>query len=237
MASYPSGQRELTVNQPFSTSGVRIPHLPPNVNDPAEAGSFTFNAMSVIRTPAGSRIPNKAEPLSGGVPSPRDAALAASGPLHVVARYDSATQLRREAGQNVKPSHFDRTRRHAALAALLVIPLTLSLSGCFAVHATSGRSSSHASDVVTPIPQPQPSAALLSAVSNIDTDLDTTKATTLVVEQACTDLSSTFSQSQMVSYSLDSVTSDFESILEISPSKTAKIIHLAATEYCPKWDQ
>ncbi|CAD5138250.1 protein of unknown function [Microbacterium sp. Nx66] len=29
LASYPSGQRDLTVNQPSSTSGVRIPHSPP----------------------------------------------------------------------------------------------------------------------------------------------------------------------------------------------------------------
>src|SRR6478609_3598419 len=28
-AGYPSGQRELTVNQPAQPSGVRIPHLPP----------------------------------------------------------------------------------------------------------------------------------------------------------------------------------------------------------------
>ena len=30
LASYPSGQRELTVNQPALHSGVRIPHLPPD---------------------------------------------------------------------------------------------------------------------------------------------------------------------------------------------------------------
>lgn len=38
-AGYPSGQRELTVNQPFSTSGVRIPHLPRAPRGPESRGS------------------------------------------------------------------------------------------------------------------------------------------------------------------------------------------------------
>ena len=34
LASYPSGQRDLTVNQPAQPSGVRIPHLPQNPTPP-----------------------------------------------------------------------------------------------------------------------------------------------------------------------------------------------------------
>ena len=51
MASYPSGQRDLTVNQTASHSGVRIPHLPPNRRRPAPsfsgAGLLLFGTKCV----------------------------------------------------------------------------------------------------------------------------------------------------------------------------------------------
>src|SRR5690606_30384447 len=55
-AGYPSGQRELTVNQPRNASGVRIPHPPPPER-PAQAG----------RSPS----PGARAPAHGGPPGPR----------------------------------------------------------------------------------------------------------------------------------------------------------------------